>query len=102
MIYTILSLLSNAKVDLPSNYPSQFQVNDSGASLLDSILNTVYFFAGAAAVIAIIVGAFWYITGGDNPSQVQKGKNAIIYASIGLVIVLAAFGITGFVSGSFV
>lgn len=71
----------------------------SEVSALNSILNWVYVLAGIAAVISIIVGAFWYVTGGDNPSQVQKGKNAIIYASIGLVVVIFAFAITGFVSG---
>lgn len=70
-------------------------------TILTQILNTVYFFAGAAAVIAIIIGGFWYVTGGDNPSQVQKGKNAIIYASVGLVVVLFAYAITGFIAGRF-
>lgn len=70
-------------------------------SLVEGLLNLVYFCAGAAAVIAIIAGGFWYVTGGDNPQQVQKGKNAIVFASVGLVIVLLAFGITGFVAGRF-
>lgn len=70
-------------------------------TIVTNLLNTVYFFAGAAAVIAIIVGGFMYITGGDNPSQVQRGKNSIIYASVGLIVVFLAFGITGFVAERF-
>lgn len=94
LYYYVVTLLSapTLNVDVPNK-------NVSETTIIDGLLNTVYALAGVAAVISIIVGSFWYITGGDNPSQVQKGKNAIIYASIGLVVVLFAFGITGFVSG---
>ena len=84
---------------IPANSVGIPTPNDT--NLIQGLLNLVYFCAGAAAVIVIIVGGFWYVTGGDNPQQVQKGKNAIVFASAGLVIVLLAFGITGFVAGRF-
>lgn len=83
------------KVDLP---------NDSdGAEVtaLETLLNSVYLIAGIAAVIAIIMGGFWYVTSNGEADKIKRGKNAIIYASIGIVVILLAFGITGFVSDRF-
>ena len=97
ILFVIISFTAKPTIDVPAGVVA----TGSAQTFLEGLLNTVYFIAGIAAVIAIIMGGFWYVTGGDNPQQVQKGKNAIIYASIGLVVVLAAFGITGFVAGRF-
>lgn len=67
-------------------------------SILVTLLNLVYLIAGVAAVIAIIMGGFWYVTSNGEADKIKRGKNAIIYASIGIVVILLAFGITGFVS----
>ena len=70
----------------------------SADSILVTLLNLVYTVAGVAAVIAIIMGGFWYVTSNGEADKIKRGKNAIIYASIGIVVILLAFGITGFVS----
>lgn len=67
-------------------------------ALLVTLLNLVYLIAGVAAVISIIMGGFWYVTSNGEADKIKRGKNAIIFASIGLVVILLAFGITGFVS----
>lgn len=74
--------------------------NSEGAEVtaLETLLNSVYLIAGIAAVIAIIMGGFWYVTSNGEADKIKRGKNAIIYASIGIVVILLAFGITGFVS----
>ena len=38
----------------------------------------------------IIYGGFTFLTGGDKPDQVQKGRKIITNASIGLVIAISA------------
>lgn len=101
MFYTFISLATSllATSTLDANKLGIAKLDAD--SVVDSILNTVYFFGGAAAVVAIIVGGFWYTTANGDASQVKKGKDAILYACIGLVIILMAFTITGFVSGRF-
>lgn len=93
-----LVYLAQAKVDLPSNLANAPKTGDDLVAL---VLNTVYFIAGFAAVISIIMGGFWYVTSDGDPGKAQRGKNAILYSSIGLVVILFAFGITGFVAGYF-
>src|SRR5258708_14219420 len=45
---------------------------------------------GGVAVLFIIIGGYLILTSQGNPSQLQKGRNYIVYAVIELV--LAAFG----------
>lgn len=100
-IYLPLVVLAAPKldVDLPGSVQQGGTSEAASNSALTSILDKVYLVAGIAAVIAIIVGGFWYVTSNGEADKIKRGKNAIIYASIGLVFILLAFGITGFISG---
>jgi hypothetical protein len=71
----------------------------SGDEILQNGLNIVYFAAGAAAIIVIIIGGIMYATSSGDASGITKAKNQIVYAVVGLVIVLAAFAITNLVIG---
>lgn len=92
-------LVTFAAPKLDANQIGVPNKNVSADSVLTDLLNSVYLIAGIAAVIAIIMGGFWYVTSDGEADKIKRGKNAIIYASIGIVVILMAFGITGFVSG---
>lgn len=66
-----------------------------------NILYPVYFWAGVAAVIVIIVAGFFFVTSHGDPNLVTRAKNAIIGAVIGLVVIFLAFAITAIVIGVF-
>lgn len=68
---------------------------------MTGLLNTVYWLAGVIAVIIIIVAGFMYVTSSGDAAKVVKAKNAIMYAVIGLIIIIFAYVITGFITGSF-
>lgn len=53
----------------------------------------------AVAVLIIAISAFRIIISRGNSQDVSKARDAIIYASIGLVICMTAFFIVGFVVG---
>lgn len=76
-------------------------VNLSGDELLANGLNLAYFIAGVVAVIVIVVAGLMYATSAGNAGRVTKAKNLLVYAIAGLVVVLVAFVITGFVIGRF-
>ena len=71
--------------------------NDS--AVMKNILYPIYFWAGAIAVIVIIVAGFYYVTSNSNAQQITRAKNAIFGAVTGLVVVLSAFSITAIVLG---
>ena len=54
---------------------------------------------GAVAFTMLIYGALLYTMGGANPANAAKGKQAIIYACIGIIIAVGAFGILSYVQG---
>lgn len=66
---------------------------------LQIILNTVFAITGAIAVLIIVLAGFRYIISQGNPSEVTTAKNAIIYALVGLVVIMFAFAIVNFVLG---
>ena len=71
---------------------------DSGLGFISKrIINVFSIVVGIVSVIMIIVGGFRYIISGGDSSSVQGAKNTILYAIVGLVIVLFAQVIIRFV-----
>jgi hypothetical protein len=68
---------------------------------IKGVLNTAYYAAGITAVIVIIISAIFYTTSQGDASKTKRAKDGILYAIVGLVIVMFAFVITNFVIGRF-
>jgi hypothetical protein len=82
--------------------PNKFGVPEIRADdLIRSVVNLVYYVAGIVAVIVIIIAGITYATSVGDSGRITRAKNMILYAVIGLVILLAAFGITNFVMDRF-
>lgn len=73
----------------------------NAGSTFTGLLGITYWIAGVIAVIVIIVAGFMYVTSGGDAAKVVKAKNAILYAVVGLIVIILAFVITGFITGSF-
>lgn len=67
--------------------------------ILVNILNVVYMVSGVVAVIVIIIAGFTFVTTGSDPAAVAKARNTILYAVIGIVVIISAFVITQFITG---
>ncbi|PID33191.1 hypothetical protein CR969_02110 [Candidatus Saccharibacteria bacterium] len=68
---------------------------------LAAILNVVYSIAGVIAVVMIIIASISYTTSGGDSNKLTSAKNTILYAVIGLALIMLAFGITNYVTGRF-
>lgn len=66
-------------------------------NLISSIVNIFSLIVGMVSVVMIIFGGFRYITSGGDSGKVTSAKNTIIYAVIGLVIVVLAQVIVKFI-----
>jgi len=69
--------------------------------LLVSGLNLTYYIAGIVAVIVIIIAGITYATSTGDSGRITRAKNMILYAVIGIIVLVAAFAITNFVIGRF-
>lgn len=65
-----------------------------------AILNWVYGISGIVAVGFIVYGAITYATAQGNPDTIKQATKSIIYAVVGLVVVLLAAAITNFVASA--
>jgi hypothetical protein len=75
--------------------------NANGESTITSIakkvVNLLTLIVGVMAVIMIIFGGLKLTAGGGSDKSIKSGKNAILYAIIGLIVVLLAQVIVRFV-----
>ena len=67
-------------------------------SVLTTVIDWVLAFSGAVAVLFLILGGLQYITAAGNEKRVETAKNTILYAVIGLVVILLSFVIVAFIS----
>ena len=78
--------------------PRQSLTVDQVLRIVVTVANVMLAFIGVIAVIMILAGAFYYVTGGSNEETLKKGKNLIIYGLVGVAIATLAFAIVGFVN----
>jgi hypothetical protein len=71
----------------------------AGQSQINTAVNVAFGIAGSLALLFIIIGGLRYIMSEGDPQKAAQAKGAIIYALVGLVITLTAFGIVRFVVG---
>ena len=62
-----------------------------------TVINWVLGIIGIVCVIVIIIGGVQYMTSTGDPGKVKKAKDTLLYAIIGLVVVILAAAIVNFV-----
>ncbi len=72
---------------------------DSTTAILN-LFNWLIGMGGIVATIFVVGGGILYVTSKGEPAKLQKAKQTIYYALIGLVIVALAFAITGFMQNT--
>lgn len=65
--------------------------------LIGRIINGVLGIVGSLALVMFIYGGFTWMTAAGNSEKVQKGKDILIWASIGLVVIFASYALVNFV-----
>lgn len=64
--------------------------DDQFGSVIKLVVNILSVIVGAVSVIMIIVGGFRYVISNGDSNALSGAKNTILYAIVGLVIVLFA------------
>lgn len=72
----------------------QVKANDNS---VQNILNIVFGIVGVVTFLMIVIGGFRYVLAGGDPAKMAQAKKTILYALIGLVVVLSAYSIVTFV-----
>lgn len=72
------------------------------AGVIATLINYILGLLGVVFVLLTIYGGWLYMTAGGNDEQVKKGKEYLINAVVGLIIILGAYTITWFVTRSII
>ena len=71
--------------------------NPSPQELIGRIINAVLGIVGSIALAMFIYGGFTWMTAAGGAEKVQKGKDILIWAAIGLVVIFASYALVNFV-----
>lgn len=66
---------------------------DNFRQLLLTFLNFFLGFLGLLAVLLVIYGGFLYMTAAGDDGKTENGKKVILYAVIGIIIILISFAL---------
>lgn len=68
----------------------------SAPKIIGNIIKTVLAIVGALALGMFVYGGFTWLTSGGSPDRVKKGKDILIWAVIGLVVIFASYTLVDF------
>ena len=75
-----------------------YNINQTGPeSMISKVITTALTFVGVIFLVLAIYGGYTWMIARGNEQEVERAKNIIIAAVIGLVIVIAAYAISYYV-----
>jgi len=88
-----LSLASQHGLEL--NYPKFGGIEINRTTNINELVAWLYYaiigIAGLAAFLMIVSGGFQYLTSTGNPTVISEGKERIISAILGLILIFASY-----------
>jgi len=86
----------------PTNSEADLEDPDSTIQRLSKdVVDVLSLIVGVVSVIMIIIGGLRYITSSGDSGNVTNAKNTILYAVVGLIIVILAQVIVSFIVAQF-
>jgi hypothetical protein len=66
-------------------------------ALIGQIINVALGIVGSLALIMFIYGGFTWMLAAGNEQAVEKGRNILVWATIGLVVIFASYSLVNFI-----
>lgn len=92
--FAILALTVVSKITVDTQQVPKVAADDTAVA---TILRIVFIVAGSISVFMVVIGGLKYVNSMGESQAVAKAKDTILYALIGLVVSMMAFGIVNFV-----
>lgn len=74
---------------------------DSVPELIGNVARVVLGTVGALALLMFVYGGFTWLTSGGAPDKIKQGRDIMIWASIGLIVILSSYTLVQFVLNAF-
>lgn len=92
-VVTFTDFQGGLKPPTPDGYDASLTQVKSGREFVVKVVNYALGFLGLFAVLIIIYGGFLYVSSAGESEGPEKGKKAIMYAIIGIIIIFASYAI---------
>lgn len=94
-------LILTARADSPTtNLPNPLGDSATVETVLNRIISQVITYAAIVVSIVIILAAFQMLFAQGSPEKFKTGRNAIVYAIIGFIVILLASGVAKIVESA--
>lgn len=67
------------------------------AAALGKVIRAFIGITGTIALVMFVYGGFLWLTSGGSQEQITKGKNVLVWSSLGLLLIFAAYALVNFV-----
>jgi len=65
--------------------------------ILGNIIKAAMGFIGAVALLLFMYGGLKIMTSAGNSESIKRGKNVMIWAAIGIIVIFSSYGIVNFI-----
>jgi hypothetical protein len=72
--------------------------NADPKSVVERVITYALFFIGAIALVFVIYGGVLYITSGGDAEKTTKARNTLMYAILGVIVVVISYAIVTWAS----
>lgn len=72
-------------------------VTGTAQTVIGNVIKVVLGVIGTVALVMFVYGGISWMTAGGNPEQVNKAKNTLIWATLGLVLIFLSYAIVYFI-----
>src|SRR3989338_9536090 len=67
------------------------------ATLVGRFITTILPLSGAVALMMFLVGAIYWVISAGNPEQVKKGRDTVVWALVGSIVVIGSYVALSFI-----
>lgn len=69
--------------------------------LIGNVVKAILSIVGALALLMFVFGGFTWLTSGGSADKIKKGKDILMWATIGLVVIFASYTLVDFLLRAF-
>jgi len=70
---------------------------DDPAIIIGDVVKAILSISGLIALVAFVFGGVTWMTSGGNPEKVKRGRDMLVWAVIGLIIIFSSYTILRYV-----
>lgn len=96
-----LALIFGRQVQAAVNVTNPLGKISDVPSLVANIISAILGIVGALALLMFVWGGVTWMISGGNSEKVKKGKDTLIWATIGLLVIFASYSILKTIFGAF-